>query len=386
MEYCVREDAPVYQLCVGAPLFLGFGAIFTVLATHSGGTAWWLQVAWWICGIGGSCVGLNAYYEAYQKLSIDVSPGAYVEICEKVPKSSGLAGNLLKSHVGQVQGSEGGSLITVQFPPRKDASGQVLGGTFAIRKPILRQSTAEAFNAQALAGNSPGAQLTATSHQPQPQWMQHPQRGTQPQMFAQPAATTPAAPSPAGIEQLLKTRSVVPVFDVMEGSTRHISILQAGQIVRVLAILADSEGKMKVHHEHGWSPLRSPSGQDVFDDVGGSSTQTTTAAGVADASHHIWPGHADPELMRHTANPLGGASPIDFEAQLTSKITLHEFLGAHKLSQYHEQLEAMGVTKIDHLLDMEESDYAQAGLTRIEVRRVLRVLSELSCEPKVIQI
>ena len=122
-----------------------------MLAAQSQGTEGWIQALLWIFGIGFVCIGFAAYGVAYEKMTIDVTPGAYVTICNDVPKSSGLAGNVLKSHVGQVQGLAGGGRITVQFPPREDAKGQVLGGTFDIKKPILRQSTAEKFNAQPLA-------------------------------------------------------------------------------------------------------------------------------------------------------------------------------------------------------------------------------------------
>jgi len=77
---------------------------------------------------------LYAFGEAWAKMTIDVSPGAYVTICDDIPKSSGLPGRLLKTHVGQVQASAGDrSVISVNFPPRATKDGTILGGTFGIK-------------------------------------------------------------------------------------------------------------------------------------------------------------------------------------------------------------------------------------------------------------
>jgi hypothetical protein len=92
---------------------------------------------------------------------------------------------------------------------------------------------------------------------------------------AAPAAAASAAASAApaaGGEQLMQARMVVPFFAAIEGTTQHVGVLQAGQTVRVLQVAADSKGKMKVQHEHGWTPLKSPGGDLVFDNVGGPAT------------------------------------------------------------------------------------------------------------------
>jgi hypothetical protein len=71
-----------------------------------------------------------------------------------------------------------------------------------------------------------------------------------------------------GDEQLMKALVAVPLFSAMEGTSQHTGVLQAGQTVRVLQVVADSKGKMKVQHDHGWTPLHAPSGELVFENVG----------------------------------------------------------------------------------------------------------------------
>jgi hypothetical protein len=57
--------------------------------------------------------------------------------------------------------------------------------------------------------------------------------------------------------------------------------------------------------------------------------------------------------------------------------SLQEFLAAHQLSQYVEPMKAIGVTEIEHLADMEEADYIEAGMKKMEIRRLVRVLGEV---------
>ena len=83
-------------------------------------------------------------------------------------------------------------------------------------------------------------------------------------------STTPSAasaPAAAG-GQVVATRMVVPFFAAMEGTSQHAGVLQKGQSVRVFQTVVDSKGKTKVQHEHGWTPLKSPAGELVFDNLG----------------------------------------------------------------------------------------------------------------------
>jgi hypothetical protein len=144
--WCTRDAAPAWQICIGAPL-LGLLGAANMLLHDPGNPYFWL----------GCCIFLYmfvAYFEAYQKMTIDLSPGAHVKPCDKIvitgPANGGLAGALLKSHIGEVQGRTG-NLISVSFPPRAGESGEVLGGTFQVKAPLLRQCTAEEYHAQPLA-------------------------------------------------------------------------------------------------------------------------------------------------------------------------------------------------------------------------------------------
>ena len=138
--WCTRDAAPWWQMCIGAPLLALLGLVNMALQPP-GNPYFWLGVAIVLYSI-------YAYSEAYKKMTIDVSPGAYVTICDEVPQSSGLIGQVAKNHVGQVQNRVGGSVISVTFPPRATGDGGVLGGTFQIKSSILRQSDATAYNAQ----------------------------------------------------------------------------------------------------------------------------------------------------------------------------------------------------------------------------------------------
>ena len=62
---------------------------------------------------------------------------------------------------------------------------------------------------------------------------------------------------------------VMPFFPAMEGVSQHLGVLEAGETVRVLQVVADSKGKVKMQHEKGWTPLRAPNGAEVFEDLGG---------------------------------------------------------------------------------------------------------------------
>lgn len=79
----------------------------------------------------------------------------------------------------------------------------------------------------------------------------------------------PLAAAPAGGAHMMRSHMVVPFFSAMEGVSQHSGVLQAGETVRVLQVVADSKGKMKVQHEKGWTPLRAPNGDEVFEDLGG---------------------------------------------------------------------------------------------------------------------
>ena len=83
------------------------------------------------------------------------------------------------------------------------------------------------------------------------------------------SATPPTAAEAGG--QVVATRMVVPFFAAMEGTSQHSGVLQKGQRVRVIQTVVDSKGKVKVQHEHGWTPLKSPTGELVFDNLGGPS-------------------------------------------------------------------------------------------------------------------
>ena len=65
----------------------------------------------------------------------------------------------------------------------------------------------------------------------------------------------------------MKAQMVVPYFAEME-SAQHVGVLQVGDAVEVLQVVADSKGKMKVQHRLGWTPLNAPSGEKVFGEVG----------------------------------------------------------------------------------------------------------------------
>ena len=64
----------------------------------------------------------------------------------------------------------------------------------------------------------------------------------------------------------MKAQMVVPYFAEME-SAQHVGVLQVGDTVEVLQVVADSKGKMKVQHRLGWTPLNAPSGEKVFVEV-----------------------------------------------------------------------------------------------------------------------
>jgi hypothetical protein len=151
IEYCARDSAPVWQLCIAAPLSLLVGGVvlLSIFSDPDGSSGWWWFAL--LFGVVLTCTGIKSYFDVYEKMTIDVSPGAYVSICDDIPKSCQAVGNTTKNHVGQVQAMGANGLISVNFPLRKTTDGKVVGGTLNIKKPILRQSTAAAYNAQPLA-------------------------------------------------------------------------------------------------------------------------------------------------------------------------------------------------------------------------------------------
>jgi hypothetical protein len=219
MHFCIRPSAPVWQMCIGAPLILVSGLATTGLVCAEGSFSSWESVVLTVFfgAIGISCIGygLKAYWDICQKLTIDVSSGAYVTTCEEekpdgcrcLPWSTGLGDLLLEDHVGQVQDCVGSSLFTVAFPPRMDKDGTVRGGTFPIKKQVLRQSTAEAFNAQPVA-------------------QQQQQQGYTPPTLEQPNTTSPGSqPQP----DMLRGGTPLMSAPHQQASQPHVSVAQQSQ-------------------------------------------------------------------------------------------------------------------------------------------------------------
>ena len=67
------------------------------------------------------------------------------------------------------------------------------------------------------------------------------------------------------------TLIVAPVFSKMENDPSKpgeppIALMQPGETVQVLQCVLDSRGRVKIQHERGWTPLKSPAGVLVLDE------------------------------------------------------------------------------------------------------------------------
>jgi hypothetical protein len=159
--YLIRGSAPPWQNYLGAPICLVIASAFLLLAYEVDqlDTVWWKTAILVVIGLAYLGGGIDAFVTAREKTTLNLSEGAYVSICEDIPKKSELNGTVLLNHVGQVQGWVGGNLVSVHFPQRARTEGDKivgdpdhkpseLGGTFNVNRYVLRQSTTAAYNAQ----------------------------------------------------------------------------------------------------------------------------------------------------------------------------------------------------------------------------------------------
>jgi hypothetical protein len=136
----------------------------------------------------------------------------------------------------------------------------------------------------------------------------------------------------------------------MEGTTQHAGVLQKGQTVRVLQTVVDSKGKTKVQHEHGWTPLKSPAGDFVFDNV--ADPLAAQLGSVPAAPAPMPSGFAAAEVAEVPA----AAVPEDPQVALvTDTISVFNGRAKHGVRQMIEN----GLARIDSLREREVVDEAE---------------------------
>ena len=64
---------------------------------------------------------------------------------------------------------------------------------------------------------------------------------------------------------------MVPFFKKHEKDKKVLGMLQPGDVVTVLEVKMDKKGNMKIRHEQGWTPQKSPDGRVVLEPVDGAS-------------------------------------------------------------------------------------------------------------------
>lgn len=167
----------------------------------------------------------------------------------------------------------------------------------------------------------------------------------------------PAAPSAASAPlaaggQVATTRMVVPYFEAMEGTTQHSGVLQKGQTVRVLQTVVDSKGKTKVQHEYGWTPLKSPAGDLVFDNVADASADQLGSVPTAPAPMPSGIAAAAPV----PAGAIAAAVPEDPQVALvTDAISVFNGRAKHGVRQMIEN----GLARVEALREREVVDEAE---------------------------
>ena len=171
---------------------------------------------------------------------------------------------------------------------------------------------------------------------------------------AEPAAPAAASAPIAPGGQVATTRMIVPFFAAMEGTSQHAGVLQKGQTVRVLQTVVDSRGKTKVQHEHGWTPLKSPDGDFVFDNVADPSAGQLGSVPAAPAP--MPSGFAAAEAGEVPAGAVAAVVPEDPQVALvTDAISVFNGRAKHGVRQMIEN----GLARVDSLREREVVDEAE---------------------------
>ena len=192
-----------------------------------------------------------------------------------------------------------------------------------------------------------------------------------------------------------------PFFARLERDTTVLGMLAEGEEIEVLARVVDEDGRIKVQHPRGWTPAYAPDGRQILyptdERISGAPLNTSNSNPLYGGSQQFpQQPQLQPQFMERnqlsvldtSARAGAGATPMPDTLSMgmsrpssslgsSETASLQEFLAAHQLSQYVEPMKAIGVTEIEHLADMEEADYIEAGMKKMEIRRLVRVLGEV---------
>jgi len=198
-----------------------------------------------------------------------------------------------------------------------------------------------------------------------------------------------------------KVTQAAPFFARLERDTTVLGMLAEGEEIEVLARVVDEDGRIKVQHPRGWTPAYAPDGRQILyptdERISGAPLNTSNSNPLYGGSQQFpQQPQLQPQFMERnqlsvldtSARAGAGATPMPDPLSMgmsrpssslgsSETASLQEFLAAHQLSQYVEPMKAIGVTEIEHLADMEEADYIEAGMKKMEIRRLVRVLGEV---------